>query len=384
MVRKGQARIAGLRWNETYGTRPMSEMAHVATDVSAPRYQPLGSRGARVAELDALRGIGALLILAYHLWPSTFFFGWTRVDFFFVLSGFLITSSICNKSLNIRHIIMFWFRRALRTWPPYYMVIVFSCLVILCHGDSPRRGSLIAYLTFTQHIVAYWGTDGPPILSGAHQTWSLAIEEQFYFLWPIIVFLGGRRWLVPTATCMIVESVAARFLGLRPLVALARCDGLALGAILAAIHANPVRRQSGVKRLSIGFLLLGTGAVVLLNNPMNWLDRIEAYDLRVAGCGPLAIFLVNLLYFAVIGLVVCQRGHPLLAPLRVRALGHLGRISYGIFLYHILIFQTVTQRVSAPTLTRDLGIVVLTLIAAAVSWMCLERPLGNLKNRFTC
>ncbi len=178
--------------------------------------------------------LGSFALLAFHLWPGTFFFGWTRVDLFFVLSGYLITSIILRQLDQPRFLRRFWTRRALRIWPTYYVLLAFICVRASCQGNSPRLDALLEHLSFTQNVPYYWEGAVPGFPYGAQQTWSLAIEEQFYLVWPILIVLAGRAMVVPLAVWLLLSAIAARWAGLYPIVALSRCDGLALGTILAA------------------------------------------------------------------------------------------------------------------------------------------------------
>ena len=108
----------------------------------------------RIAELDGLRGLAAVLIVAYHLfrdYPPGF---WAAVDLFFVLSGYLITAIVLRHACSWRFLLAFYARRGLRIWPIYYLVIL---ILVLGVG---RRGDLVAlpyYLTYTQQFPHYWG-----------------------------------------------------------------------------------------------------------------------------------------------------------------------------------------------------------------------------------
>jgi peptidoglycan/LPS O-acetylase OafA/YrhL len=337
------------------------------------------SRAARVPELDSLRGLGALTILGYHLWPATLFLGWTRADLFFVLSGYLITSIILRHGSRPHFLFRFWARRALRIWPAYYLLLAILCALAISTGFPPSRDGLIAHLTFTQNFPQYWGGIVPKFPDGAIQTWSLAIEEQFYLLWPLIIVLTGRSGVVPVALGLLISSVGSRMLGWYPTIALARLDGLALGAILSVILEDGKRSRPRSIWLSLAFLTIGLASLVFLSGYAN---KIETPIPGIAGCGAFGIFAVNTFFFSVVGLVICHTGHPTLRLLRNRTLCYLGQISYGIFLYHLIVIDAVSAYLRVRTIATDMVSVLLSLLIAVLSWEWIERPIGNLKELF--
>jgi peptidoglycan/LPS O-acetylase OafA/YrhL len=339
-----------------------------------------GGQPARVPELDALRAIGAFAILAYHLWPTTFFFGWSRADLFFVISGYLITSIIVKHHSKRKFLVTFWARRALRIWPAYYLMLAIVCAIAMASGNPLRPASIASYLTFTQNTSCYWSTNVPSISGAAAPTWSLAIEEQFYLLWPLVLVWTGPSRVVPIALWLLVNSVASRSLGLFPVVALARCDGLALGSILAVIlDKEAIRSGRALRGISLAFLAIGLASLFFLSSP---LVRHEPIIPGTWGCGSLTILGVNVLYASILGLIVCHTGHPWLGLLRSRAVCYVGQISYGIFLYHEIVIGAVGMYLGHRTIWSHAVAIVLSISVAALSWEFLERPIGNLKNRF--
>ncbi|AGA30349.1 acyltransferase family protein [Singulisphaera acidiphila] len=333
----------------------------------------LGTGSVKIPELDALRGLGSIAILAWHLWPSKFFYGWSRVDLFFVLSGYLITSSILRYGWSRGFFLTFWARRALRIWPTYYLLLGALCAITVSKGDSVPIEGLLTHIAFIQYATYYWSESVPEFLPGASQTWSLAIEEQYYIVWPLIVVLAGRSLLVPIALCLIANSVAFRSAGLNPVVTLARCDGLALGAILASLGTDCEQTYRS-RRVNLALAVSGIVSVL-------WLfcftgtqtgRAIEAHQR-----GSMHVLIVNIVFFSLIGLIVLNTGHRILWPLRLQPLAYLGKISYGIFLYHLLIFETVTNYVGARTLSSDFSVVILSVLVAALSWeLCEKRILA--------
>ena len=166
----------------------------------------------RVAELDSLRGLAALTIIVYHLWFMHVPQLSTAVDLFFVLSGFLITTIILDNEATEGFLVTFYVRRSLRIWPIYYLSLLALVLLNPFLPTPEPMDGLPYYLTYTQKLPLYWAGVEPPFSSAFEHTWTLAVEEQFYLLWPALVCLLGRRWLVPLGLAL----VASARLGQRP------------------------------------------------------------------------------------------------------------------------------------------------------------------------
>ena len=341
-------------------------------DPSAASLNLPARRSAWIPELDALRGLGAMAILGFHLWPTTFYFGWTRVDLFFVLSGYLVTSILLRHDSSLRFLPTFWVRRGLRVLPAYYLLLTIICIRSILEGSPPRLDSLIAHLTFTQNMPYYWWGDVPTSPSAAIQTWSLAIEAQFYLFWPFVIFIAGRSSVIPVGLWLIANSVAARMLGLYTSVSQAPSEASALGAIHAAVTDGSGIRRTGSRWWVVGLASAGLIALSYLASPLAYL---EAPIARIPGCGPVSILAVNITYFSIVGLCIRFTGHRWLFPLRTRVICGLGRMSYGIYLYHLVIIEMVDQYFGPRTLMTDASAVLLSLLAAAISERCLERPI---------
>ena len=322
--------------------------------------------------------------------------GWTGVDLFFVISGYLITSILISRPLTGRVLFSFYVRRALRIWPIYYLGLAF---VVLVNPWIPWPYSLVAlpyYLTYTQNVWFYWGAKPVPFNPAFDHTWTLALEEQYYLVWPLFLAVVSRRFL--PVLCLATAGVA--YLGrsgfvldfpyplvmkeLPDCVLLSRCDGFALGGLLAWIlgtSAIPRRYAGGLLWAALGgaSLYLGTG--------------LSQEGLRFFGVpkpakpGP-TILMVEVFYLGVVGLVVLHSGKPVLAWLRQGWLCWLGMISYGIYLYHYLIYWIVDgcawnyDRAYQQSWSVGFWKVVITLAVATISWYAIERPLLGLKDRF--
>jgi peptidoglycan/LPS O-acetylase OafA/YrhL len=353
----------------------------------------------RIPELDGLRAVAALVIVVFHLNPPAFPAGWAGVDLFFVLSGYLITAIILKYRDAPGFIGRFYVRRGLRIWPIYYLVFL---LLIAVNPWLPRPYPLDAwpyYATYTQNLTLYLRRPMPPFNPAFDHTWTLALEEQFYLVWPVLVILAGRRRLVALALAAIALAYAARagfqsFLVVPVVIApfserllIARCDGFALGGLLAALldpDGPYVARPAAVRRVILGAGLL---AVAYLGFHLAR-DGVGFLGLPTPPDPAGTILAIDVACFGLVGAVLLNLGRPLLAPLRHPVLVHLGLVSYGIYMYHYPIYWAVDGLgarddflYDQPWTIRALK-VALTLIVALASWHLLERPILALKDRF--
>lgn len=340
----------------------------------------------RIPELDALRGLAAVAIVAFHLNPQAFYPGWTGVDLFFVLSGYLITGIILRHGRERGFLGTFYMRRGLRIWPIYYLAL-FALVVwnsYLSHPSSLK--SLPYYLTYTQNVPLYWRHLAPTWRVFDH-TWTLALEEQFYLLWPALVLLVGNKRVIPLCLATVALACMAReggWIAWSPYserILLARCDGFALGGLLAAILESGVTR-----RKTAGLALTFALAVAYI-----------AWGMIAAGSGvgflglptpprpSTTILAVGLLYFGLVGLVATGAGSRWLLPLRFRFLAYLGQISYGLYLYHYPIFWAFDGYSFDihHSWTIRAEKVAATLIVSVLSWHLIESPILRLKDRFS-
>jgi peptidoglycan/LPS O-acetylase OafA/YrhL len=373
----------------------------------------------RVLALDGLRGLAILPVMLTHfvsdgdmtpvskvdeIVSNTLSFGWVGVEVFFVLSGFLITGILLD-SLGAPHYFRnFYIRRTLRIFPLYYGFLALwlgvlplfytwpdDVLKVIAIPVSP--GWSWAYLTnIVQALHDDWRA-GPPYTT---HFWSLAIEEQFYLVWPTVVFLCSRRRLVFVCIGLVLLSVATR-IGLvlagyhaaAYFFTPARLDGLAIGAIVAVAARRP-----GGLRLAWYVLPLIAGAavttfIVLALVPF---AVFEPYD------EVLATALKNTALaclFAALLIMAIDHWSATARVCRTSALRFFGRYSYALYVFHTPVAYFVASYYfsidSAPLLmgTRLGGLLIFTLIAggvsvacALVSWHLYEKHFLKLKDRF--
>lgn len=308
----------------------------------------------RVPELDALRGLAALAVLAFHLYPDAFPVGWAGVDVFFVLSGYLVTRVFVRDRAAGRGLGQFWVRRAARVWPAYYFLL----LVIWAGTSAGRAATGWPYLlTFTQGVHDYApgvlpvGTSPPAV----GHLWTLSLEQQFYLVWPLVLLAAGRRaaW---AAAAVVTLSVLARAGGVPNYLLLGRCDGFALGGwlALAGLGASPALAVGGL----VGVAAIATGHHV-------------------------DVFLVSAVLSAgAVGLLARSTGRAAVAPMRWRPVRYLGTISYGVYLYQYPVMYVLRMYgLGGQGWEHHLAAaatVVIVLVVSAASWHLLEAPIQRL------
>ena len=219
-----------------------------AVDAHLPAVRIDLERG-RIVELDALRGLAAVVVVLFHSSQKRIPCGWAAVDLFFVLSGFLITSIILRHGSSPGFLKSFYVRRALRVWPIYYALIAVLIVLSPLLARPTHWAGLPYTLTFTQSLPLYWSMISPTFSDYFGHSWTLAVEEQFYLLWPPLVLIAGRKRLPLLALVCLAVSSFLRLRGFNITLLGARSDGLALGGLLAAIvDSEGVRSRSHLGR----------------------------------------------------------------------------------------------------------------------------------------
>jgi peptidoglycan/LPS O-acetylase OafA/YrhL len=340
--------------------------------------------------LDGLRGIAVLAVVLSHLPNLEFLGGFFGVDLFFVLSGFLITSLLLEEWRARGDISLkaFYARRALRLLPALLEVltvaVVFSALrEPAAEAGAMRRASLITLGYSANWFVAFGRYPRPEL---AH-TWSLSVEEQFYVLWPFVLLLMlkmnfSRRTIGGVLVASMLASAALRaylWLTTRSWERVyygsdTHADGLLAGALVALMMFSGVRPQTGPALRFLNWIALGM--MIFLGF---YLVRGWAADPLLMTGGYLAL---NLGVAAVVMCLVCAPWPPLRLLCEAPPLVWVGKISYGVYLWHAVVFwmlRSVGAGIPAPSWMLPLAAV---LAAAAISFYAVERPLLKLKRRF--
>lgn len=340
----------------------------------------------RLAELDAIRGLAALAILVNHLPFSNRLthLGAYGVDLFFVLSGYLITAIILRDGDSKGFLAAFYVRRSLRIWPIYYLMLVVVILVNPAFHPRFRLDGWPWYAAYIQGIPRYWGETPPPFTPLYDHTWTLALEEQYYLLWPALILLLGRRSVVPLALGFAAVATIARARGVSDRLLLGRCDGFALGGLLAGLLVDLDRVRARPREAIRGFSLALAGVAGLwLLVSLTGVGKVPGSAASGQWYGSLRVLAVTLCFTALIGLILVGAGSRPLAPLRDRRLSALGQISYGLYLYHYPIYF-LADALIGPTPVWGISLLKIgtSLVVAWLSWTFIETPILGLKGRF--
>jgi peptidoglycan/LPS O-acetylase OafA/YrhL len=338
----------------------------------------------KIPQLDAVRGLAVLLVLlhntdrypALHLQPISTN-GWMGVDLFFVLSGLLITGILLDTKQSDGYFRNFYARRCLRIWPLYFSALLFMFVIVPILRPSEahtvfeaRSSPWWAYPLFLQNFLVPIPIAATGLLG---VTWSLAVEEQFYLVWPLVVRFCTESQLRRIATTVICVSPGLRFyLSLHGVNiysnTFCRLDGLMAGALLAlVIRSSTFVAAKFVTHAWIAFLVAAPLALVL-----------EAFNARWIGFSLIAAASVSFVYLA---LFSTQKW--LQALLTSRVLVYTGAISYGIYLLQkIPLDATKSFHLDRHAFLALPLTAAATYAMAALSWNLLEKPFLRLKRFF--
>ena len=329
---------------------------------------------------DGLRALAALGVIGVHLGLPGMSLGWVGVHFFFVLSGFLITRILLSTKDQPGYFRNFYARRSIRIFPIYYLTFIAVIGVALARGWDVRDWP--AYALYLQNWVLSESQFDPAFPEYLNHTWSLASEEQFYLLWPGVVYITRPRTLAAICASLIVLAPISRFIGIvegnpfavfAPLPAVVDC--LAWGA-LAVLIVQSSKRAMDIALYALPLLAIAVAAIILnigIDNfwtPQGWALSISGGVIFPSLLAPLGAALLLIVYFDKIWINHALEWQPL---------RYLGRISYGFYLYHYPILLEVDPRLSAFTETqRAVVIVIVTILVAMASFEFIERPLLRL------
>jgi peptidoglycan/LPS O-acetylase OafA/YrhL len=328
-------------------------------------------------QLDALRAIAVGAVLVQHtVNPQALLVrdaGYIGVMLFFVLSGFLITGILLEArdeaeaagAGRLGVLLRFYVRRFLRIFPLYYGVI--GIAFVLGHDDVVAHWpALVTYRT--NFLLAEYER-----LGAVTPFWSLAVEEQFYLAWPLVVLFAPRRLATPVIGLMVIGSVVSRGLithaggtASAAIMPTWSClDGLALGAGLALYRRRPARSDIvATVALAFGIALLG---------------------IRLGGMaverGRTVLMGIHMLPWGLIGVWLVDRAASDRLPrvFRWRPLVALGTVSYGVYVYHRFVMDLLGVG-SARGVHILIAVSALTVGIAVVSWLAFERPINRLKH----
>ena len=355
-----------------------------------------------IPPLDGLRGLAVLMVLLYHCrfeltsnaLPQRaakwlFGFGWSGVDLFFVLSGFLITGILLDSRQASNYFSSFYARRALRIFPLYYLslIIAFAVAPLLLPETARNLPPIHDRLWFFAYIQNWLGV---PVIPWPHfmiHYWSLGVEEQFYLVWPLVIFaLPSRRVLQAIAGVCVFSLVL-------------RCGLLAGHVDPSLIYRNTFARMDA--------LLMGAACAFLIRDK-KWMERLRGCTTWFS-LAPLAVFIglrpfqdvdwidksigftaVGLSYSAfLLAVVLTINQRSLLQSVFTNPLMmKVGKYSYGIYVWHLLVIQLVKKlelvafKMTFPGVLNVPLVIGATIAVSICSYAMIERPFLRLKRHF--
>jgi peptidoglycan/LPS O-acetylase OafA/YrhL len=357
-----------------------------------------------VPALDGIRGLAILLVILFHhtlmqqptlldrIYVNVARLGWSGVDLFFVLSGFLITGILCDSRGSPHYFRNFYARRTLRIFPVYYAFVLFTLRIApwLWPDTSLARMARAAmrdtseawyWLYLSNILFAIEDGFGHPNLA---VTWSLAIEEQFYLVWPLVVAVLGLRPLMWTCLALVAVAFVARTallaLGINEtapyVLPFCRMDALAVGALVAlALRTDQGRaRVMAVARYALPAMLVVILGIWYAEGPLDnqsWGEPV----MQGAGFTAVALFFGSLLALTVTGAPDSRLSRFLsLRPLRT-----FGKYSYALYLFHVPVRRFIRDTyfpvaafptwLGSPLPGQLLFYVVATAPAFALAWL---------------
>jgi len=351
--------------------------------------------------LDVLRFIAFLMVFLSHVVPGDEAFftqahvplqianliiavaagGAWGVDLFFALSSYLITTLLLRerKERGTIDVSSFYVRRILRIWPLYFAFLF--CIAPIVHFFVPADDMAAKYILAYALLAGNWACVlwGYPH-SVASPLWSVSIEEQFYLSWPLVLRRCTDHLVVAACTLLVVAFLSRSWLVVRGEIhpqiwcnTFARLDPIASGALVAVYgqrHSFALAPRSRLTLLSIGFVILAA------------IGRFGDF------VGSKAVITFPAANLACISLLVATLGVPMpvMRSAFVSVVTYLGRISYGLYVFHatfIGIFGVTAAHDPVSRSARIVAALVVTIAVAACSHRFLEKPFLRLKDRYT-
>lgn len=339
-----------------------------------------------IPQLDGLRAIAILLVLCFHAGIPHFKLGWTGVWLFFTLSGFLITGILIDNVSDLHYFKNFYSRRILRIFPVYYLCFAFALLYgIFSHHIIKDAGY---YFLYAQNMLLGYTNFHPKFPGSLNHTWSLAVEEQFYLVWPFLIsLLKDKRKILHASIILFAISIVTKIILLLLyknstiawITMPSNIDAFAIGAFLATITRMEIN-QKKIEKIFITWLFISTIFYVCVIKLMHY-DFFWNNVLKISSPQGL-LFLFLLVAFC--GLLCClalDNDFWLSKILSLPILVYVGKISYGLYLYHFIVFTLLPFK----GLSRWLAIPIeisLTFIIAVLSWHFFESKFLDLKKHF--
>jgi peptidoglycan/LPS O-acetylase OafA/YrhL len=341
--------------------------------------------------LDGLRGIAAMLVVIFHFYsyPNGYYsaddyslfkeisaIGQHGVSLFFVLSGFVITRILIHNKASSTYFSAFFLKRILRIAPLYYLFLVFWFFVLpfIIHVPEIPLMNQLPYYIYLQNIFSTFGFP----LSGPPHFWSLAVEEHFYLVWPMVVFYVPVNQLGKVIGVGILLSFVLKYIMIQNKLpihdfTLTRMDQILMGSWLSLAELKGQLKRQSVRHfmklamLAIPFALM----TYLLGSHFHFIKELFKYSLLGIAFTSLIAIVLSLKPTAIVNRF-----------LTTRVLQYMGKISYGIYVWHVIALILLQFFLLTKIMLVDMLITIaITMLLAHVSYFYFESYFIRLKNR---
>jgi len=336
--------------------------------------------------LDGLRAIAVLIVLGRHLGFSDYFPGGFGVTIFFFLSGFLITRLLLiemesSSGIKLKN---FYIRRFFRLSPALFTMILFSWLALtfLFKVEVPYQNLSASLLYYMNYYLVFLKASGQELAFGGWTVlWSLAVEEHFYFLFPLLLLLKGRG-VIRAVALVIIVSLIIRIIDWNLLsntqyyVYLAsetRMDSILWGCLLSLCLVTEKGRLFIEKYFFSAWWLWGSiiGLLVIFLIRSDMFQSTVKFSLQGA-----------LLFIVFIQIIFTHHHSRIKSFLEWSFMRWTGKISYSLYLWHISCFYIITEGFAFSGLLASLISLVLSFLVAQLSYRYIEVPAVNFRKRF--
>lgn len=351
--------------------------------------------------LDILRGIAILLVFLSHtltLFP--FEFGWVGVDLFFVLSGFLITNILIETRHHTHYFRNFYIRRALRIFPLYYLFLLFYFYITPNFFSNKYYNS---YVFSKENQVWFWThiQNWLVIIKGMNKTrmvahfWSLAVEEQFYLVWPLIIppLMRFRKPIAIIGGLIVLAILTRTIIWVKDGYALenyycntiSRFDSILCGCLIA------IYQKQG-KKLSLPSLvavLVACTAYIFISVYLGRNLYLTNPYFATVGYTVIALFFAMVIY-----IFINYKSTSTYFVKKLSLLSYIGKISYGMYIFHLPIHLLLGSYLNnyllkfipnhiTTMLLASLTSLLLTILLSTISYFYFEKPIMVLKKHFS-
>ncbi|HEY2721122.1 MAG TPA: acyltransferase [Chitinophagaceae bacterium] len=346
--------------------------------------------------LDGIRGLAILLVILYHNFSFITFlnFGWLGVDLFFVLSGFLITEILLISKNAENYFKHFYLRRILRIFPLYYLVLFFFLLIFPYLRNFPLdlrfyTQNQLWYWVYLENWVFIFKYDGKG--AALNHFWSLAVEEQYYLIWPfIILFIKNIKVLLGCCLAALIFIILSRWyiwrhyqLDYNRLFLFTRIDGILIGSMLGIVY---YRNQSLLRKYFTFLILL----LAAFNFSVYLLKQDPNFPVwAIAGYTTFAAIFAMLIYEC-----VKKENRVITLIFTNSMLRFLGKYSYGLYIFHwpvYLLIRPLTDQLTSgfflqgSTIQLTISSLIASvagLVTSILSYHLFEKHFLSLKKKF--